>query len=205
MYRKEADERMRRLRGLTRLEEIARRVVRAVEETYEVIRNDRHTNAPLIHKVVKIPLPVRLVTEAEYAEAKAEVEKAVAEIKKDPKATTRLNWHGGVVKRFEKQKTNPKPTCEVEIHALRIADVAVCTNRFELFTDFGICIKARSKAVQTIVIQLAGPGSYLPTEKAVRGGHYSAVVQSTLVGPKGGHILVDQTVELINSMWENSK
>ena len=42
---------MRRLRGLTRLEEIARRVVRAVEETYEVIRNDRHTNAPLIHKV----------------------------------------------------------------------------------------------------------------------------------------------------------
>ena len=116
----------------------------------------------------------------------------------------RLKWHGGVVQRFEEQKTNPKPTCEVEIHALRIGDVAVCTNRFELFTEFGICIKARSKAVQTIVIQLAGPGTYLPTEKAVGGGHYSAVIQSNLVGPEGGQVLVDRTVEMNNSMWQDS-
>jgi hypothetical protein len=55
--------------------------------------------------------------------------------------------------------------------------------------------------LQTFVIQLAGPGSYLPTEKAVKGGGYSAIVQSTVVGPEGGQILVDRTVTLINEMF----
>jgi len=88
------------------------------------------------------------------------------------------------------------------LHVLRIGDAAVCTNQFELFTDYGIRIKARSKAVQTFVIQLVGPGTYLPTGKAVRGGHYSAIVHNNLVGPEGGQVLVDRTVELIDEMWE---
>jgi len=209
MYRKAADERMRQLRGLTRLEEIARRVVRAVTETYEVVKDDCHTDVPLKHKVEKICLPMRIVTEAEYAADKARVEQAAAEIKKDPRAADRMQrrmkWYENVVERFERQKTDPQPTLEVEVHVLRIGDAAVCTNRFELFTEYGICMKARSKAVQTFVIQLAGPGTYLPTEKAVQGGHYSAMVESNLVGPEGGQILVDRTVELINSMWENAK
>jgi len=94
---------------------------------------------------------------------------------------------------------------EAEIHVLRIGDVVICTNEFELYTDYGIRIQARSNALQTFVIQLTGPGSYLPTEKAVKGGSYSAVVQSNLVGPEGGQILVDRTVELINSLCPKMK
>ena len=45
-------------------------------------------------------------------------------------------------------------------------DVAIATNEFELFTDYGVQIKARSPAVQTFVIQLTGSGGYLPTERA---------------------------------------
>ncbi len=206
MYRKAADERMRGLRGLTRLEEISRRVVRAVDEAYEVVKDDRHADIPLVHKVETLVLPMRLVTESEYAEAKAEVKKAAAQIEKDPKATDRvyrrLKWYQVTVDRFEAQKTDPKPTLEMELHVLRIGDTVVCTNQFELFTDFGIRIKARSKALQTFVIQLVGPGTYLPTEKAVRGGHYSAIVHSSHVGPEGGQVLVDRTVELIDSIWE---
>jgi len=209
MYRKAAEERMRELRGLTRLEEIARRVVRAVDEAYEVVKDDRHADVPLIHRVEQVCLPMRLVTEPEYAAAKAAVEQAAAEIEKDPKATDRvyrrMKWYEVTVERFEAQKTDPKPTHEMELHVLRIGDAVVCTNQFELFTDFGIRIKARSKAVQTFVVQLVGPGTYLPTEKAVRGGHYSAIVESNLVGPEGGQLLVDRTVELIDSMWEGSK
>ena len=52
---------------------------------------------------------------------------------------------------------------------------------------------------------MAGPGSYLPTEKAVRGGSYSAIVHSGLVGPEGGQQLVDRTVELANSLWAEAK
>ena len=89
----------------------------------------------------------------------------------------------------------------MKLHVLRIGDAAVCTNSFEMFTDYGIRIKARSKAVQTFVVQLAGPGTYLPTEKAIRGGHYSAVVHSSLVGSEGGNVLVDRTVNIINSLW----
>jgi len=75
-----------------------------------------------------------------------------------------------------------------------------------MYTEYGLRIKARSKAVQTFVVQLAGDcGGYLPTEEAVRGGHYSAEVFSNQVGPEGGNVLVDKTVDAINSMWEGSK
>ncbi len=86
----------------------------------------------------------------------------------------------------------------MEFNILRIGDIGICTNSFELFTDYGIQIKARSKALQTFIIQLAGPGMYLPTERAVKGGHYSAIV-----GPEGGEILVDSTLEILNSLWRN--
>jgi len=205
MYRNAADERMRQLRGLTRLEEIARRIVRAVDEAYEVVQEDRRADVPLTHKVETIRLPMRLVTEAEYAEAQAAVEQAMARIAGDPRAADRehrrMKWYEVTVQRFERQKTDPTPSHEMELHVLRIGDVAVCTNGFEMFTDYGIRIKARSKAVQTFVVQLVGRGGYLATERAVRGGHYSAVVHSCLVGPEGGQILVDRTVELVNSMW----
>ncbi len=208
MYRKAADERMRRLRGLNRLDEIARRIVRAVDVAYEAVKNDRYKNVPLIHKVETIRLPMRLVTEAEYIEAKKAVEKAAEQIEQNPKAAMReyrrMKWYGITVNRFEKQRKEPKPTYEVELHVLRIGDAAICTNSFELFTDYGIRMKARSKAVQTFVVQLAGPGTYLPTEKAIQGGHYSAVVHSSLVGPEGGKALVDRTVNIINSLWTES-
>jgi len=205
MYRRAADERMRRLRGLSRMEEIARRIVRGVDEAYEAVKDDRHADVPLVHQVETVRLPMRLVTEAEYAEAKAAVAQAAAQIERDPKAADRvqrrLKWYQATVQRFENQQTDPKPIYEMELHVLRLGDVAICTNAFELFTDYGIRIKARSKAVQTFVIQLVGPGTYLPTAKAVRGGHYSAVVHSSLVGPEGGQVLVDRTVAVIESMW----
>jgi hypothetical protein len=205
MYRKAADERMRRLRGLSRLDEIARRIVSAVNDAYETAKNDRHADVPLIHKVETVRLPMRLVTEAEYAEAKAAVEKATAQIDQDPEAAARqyrrMKWYETTVKRFDRQRIDPQPTYEMELHVLRIGDAAIATNSFELFGDYGIRIKARSKAVQTFIVQLAGPGTYLPTEKAVRGGHYSAVVHSSLVGPEGGDVLVDRTVDVLNSLW----
>jgi len=209
MYRRAADDRMGRLRGLDRLEEIARRLTCAVNDAYEVVKNDRHANVALVHKVETLSLPMRLVTEAEYAEAKAAYQQAKAQIDKNPKAAdqayARLGWHKATVERFEKQKANPKPTWDMELHVLRIGDAVVCTNPFELFTDYGIRIKARSKAVQTFVIQLVGPGGYLPTERAVRGGGYSAIVQSGKIGPEGGQLFVDRTVELIDSLWAKAK
>ena len=40
----------------------------------------------------------------------------------------------------------------------------------------------------------------MPTAKAVRGGGYSA--DKFIVGPEGGQVLVEETVNQINKMWE---
>lgn len=51
------------------------------------------------------------------------------------------------------------------------------------------------------VAQLAGSGSYVPTERSVAGGAYGAIPESTEVGPEGGRELVEQTLELLDSLW----
>jgi hypothetical protein len=196
MYRKQAEDRMRQSRGLTRKQEIARRICLAVDEAYEVARKDIHPDITLVHKVEQIKLPVRKVTNEELTHAKARVE----ELSKDPHSKRMMVWYKSVIDRHESQKKNPY--YNMELHVIRLGDVAICTNPFELFTDYGIRIKARSRALQTFVIQLTGAGTYVPTEKAVRGGGYSAIVQSNRVGPEGGQVLVDKTVEYINSLWD---
>jgi hypothetical protein len=90
----------------------------------------------------------------------------------------------------------------VEIHVLRIGNIVLATNPFELFLDYGLRIKARSPASQTMVIQLAaGRGSYLPTERAVRGGGYGAMPAVATVGPEGGKELVEETLQMIQDLF----
>lgn len=72
------------------------------------------------------------------------------------------------------------------------------------FVDFGMRIKARSKAVQTFIIQLAGNGSYLPTERAMRGGGYGAYVASTPIGPDGGQMIVEECLKNIDELFNSS-
>jgi hypothetical protein len=111
----------------------------------------------------------------------------------------RMRRASRVLDRYEQQKT--QPTLPVEVHVIRLGDMAIATNRFEMYLDFGIQIKARSPAVQTFVVQLAGPASYLPTERSVAGGAYGAIPESTEVGPEGGRELVERTLDLLNSLW----
>jgi len=85
--------------------------------------------------------------------------------------------------------------------ATALGDVALATNPFELYLDYGVRMKTRSKAVLTMVVNISGAMcGYLPTAKAVRGGGYSA--DNYLVGPEGGQVLVNETVKQINRMFE---
>lgn len=199
MFRKKAEERMRRLRGLTRLEDVARRIVAGWEEAYEGARQERHADIPFVHRVETIDLPRRNVTEEEAAEAKAKV----ASLSKDSRNQRMVKWHQAVVDRYERQQQGETEPYKMELHAMRLGDIAIATNDFELFTEFGIQIKSRSPALQTFVIQLAGPGSYIPTQRAADGGGYSAIVASNNVGAEGGQVLTDRTVEAIMTLWRN--
>ena len=201
--RKAADARMRKLSGnVSETRAIAQRMVDAVDYAYRAVKNEAKTELPFAHQVEELKLPGRKVTPAEAEAARA----IVSPIERKPVEQrnsvdiSRLRWHGEVLKRYE----HPEEWAvyPMELHVLRLGDVAIASNAFELFLEYGIQMRARSRALQTFVIQLAcGCGGYLPTERAVAGGGYSAIPESGLVGPEGGRVLVDRTVELMNGLW----
>jgi len=208
MYRKEAVNRMNALRQLDEMQEIARKIDRAVADTWETVRTTATADVPLAHRVETLQLPMRKVTEREYQAAKAECEKIAAAHKANPnKAPAEVDWmaggwHGGVVERYEAQQKDADIRFPSPVHVIRLGETAILTNQFELFTDYGVQMKSRSPATQTFVIQLVGNGSYLPTERAVHGGSYSAIIQSTPVGPQGGQVLVEETLHLANALFQ---
>ena len=197
MFRKAAEERMRRLRGLSRLDEIARRVVAGWEEALAGAEQEKLTDVPLDHRVDRIELPRRMVSQREYDLA---VEK-IRELSTDQGNQTLLWWHGGVVQRYQRQQSGDETPFTTEVHVIRLGDIAIATNQFELYTDFGVAMKARSPALQTFVIQLAGPGTYLPSARAARGGGYSAIAESNEVGAEAGQVLVDHTVARLGELF----
>lgn len=198
MYGKASDARMRRLRGdLSRLDEIARRVVLAWEDAHAAAAQEKHAAVPFAHHVGTLQLPWRKVTILERSAAMQEA----AKYADNPKQRWNYLWNQRVVDRFNAQKAGDAGAYEMELHAIRLGDVALATNDFELFTDYGIQIKGRSPALQTFILQLSGPGTYLPTARAVAGGGYSAVIQSCQVGPEGGQVLVNGTVDALRALW----
>jgi len=201
--RKAADARMRKLSGdVTETRAIAQRMADAVDYAYKAVKNEARTEVPFAHRVEDLKLPGRKVTPAEAEAARA----IVAPLEKKPadqRTSTdisRLRWHGEVLERYE--RPDDFAVYPMELHVLRLGDVAIASNAFELYLDYGVQMRARSRALQTFVVQLAcGCGGYLPTERAVAGGGYSAIPESGRVGPEGGRVLVDRTVELMNGLW----
>ncbi len=220
LWGKAAEERMLRLTGRTHRQEIATRIADAVSSVLPAIQSERMDAPLLIHRVQTVELSRRMLSQADVDEALAEAEPLRAryetlrrEVQEHPArrreprwyvpitaAYRRMKWCEGVRTRFELEKTQPK--LPFEVHVLRIGDVAIATNPFEYYLDFGIQIKARSPAVQTFVVQLAGGGTYVPTERAIAGKSYGAVPASTPVGPEGGRELVDWTVAAIEDLWK---
>ena len=180
-----------------------RRLANEIISVYEEI-SDIKSESILVHKVFDIDLPLRKATVSEYEKAVREIEYYVSKNSdKDVfnyEDIAAINVHAGTINRYRVQQT--KETVETEIHIVRIGDIVIATNPFELYLDYGNYIKARSFAKQTFIMQLSCGGySYLPTEKAVKGGHYSAYISSGNVGPDGGDILVRKTVKEINKIF----
>jgi hypothetical protein len=222
---------MQRLAGRSRRQEIAVRIADAVTSILPVMEENVLWDPVFSHRVAQAQLSRRRLSEQDIRTPRAthhrpqleSVEQAFVrlreeyrtlrkQIEEQPELKEKRGWYGEitavywrlarasrVLDRFELQKTQSK--VPVEVHVIRIGDMAIATNPFELYLDFGIQIRARSKAVQTFVVQLAGGGSYVPTERSVAGGAYGAIPESTEVGPEGGRELVEQTLQLLDSLW----
>ena len=210
MYDKKAEQRMLELKERTSRQEIAVRLADAFDETLQWARNDIRAEAPLRHAVRHITLPRRMISEAERCSAQAGLaalerkpgdQPTGAWLERDDVRFARSLRCRRIIERFEEQKHNPG--FPMELHAIRLGDVAFATNPFELFLDYGLRITARSPALQTFLAQLAAGGnaSYLATRRAVEGESYSACLYCNEVGPEGGQVLVEKTLELLRGLW----
>ncbi|MBO7345348.1 MAG: hypothetical protein J6U92_05365 [Clostridia bacterium] len=185
------------------LKVVGRRISSEIIAVHEELNSEYKDQAELIHETANITLPLRRVTKSEYANAVEMIDKFIEKnrgktINFDDNA--KMHVYSGIIARYELQKT--VNTFEIETHFIRFGDIAIATNPFELFLDYGNQIRARSKAKQTFLIQLAcGAYGYLPTEKAEKGSHYSAYVSSGYVGHEGGNLLVRKTIDTINKMF----
>ncbi len=217
---KAAEERMAKLAGLTERQEIGVRVADAVGAALPLMEKDRLSNPVFRHVEDEVDLTRRRLSQSDVDEAaveagklKAEYERLLKELEAHPekrsephwyvpmtRAFRRMRWYQGVVKRFEDEKERPR--LSFEVHALRLGDMAVATNPFEYYLDFGMRIKARSPALQTFLVQLSGCGTYVPTARAVTGKSYGAIPASTPIGPEGGQELVEWTVGALQELWK---
>ena len=199
--KRKADPSMFDLAGMRKT---GKRIAREIIDLYEEGLDGAVTDVPFEHHVHMMQLPLRRVTLSDVAAAR----KAIREYFNDHpgdvdfNVAAHLQVHLGILRRAELQEIlDVLPT---EVHIIRLGSIAIATNPFKLFLDYGNQIKARSPAEQTFLIQLCcGTEGYLPTEKAEKGGHYSAFVSSGNVGHIGGDILVRETLQQIRVLFKD--
>ncbi|MDW7658840.1 MAG: hypothetical protein SCM11_16860 [Bacillota bacterium] len=192
--------------------EIADKLLMTVEYKFDKAKENVNWQPVLRHSVRILPLPYRKVSKTAYEKEKARADAIISKYrlngkKFDKKVITDsqdlvdLYEAKGAMARFSNHQAGP--VYNMEAHFLRLGDAALATNPFELYTVYGLMVKARSVAMQTFIVQLACDcGGYLATNQAITGGHYSTTIASGLVGPEGGQMLVDYTVQYLNELWD---
>jgi len=195
VYGKEEADMLKR-RGLTERQEIARRVANAVEDAL-VATVPVMGDFEIKHLVRRVKLE-RFKIMAEHKKWAKERLKEWSNAGGDPES-----WWPRLLREVIKAgKQTQKPPFVVTVHAVRLGDAAIVTNPFELFQEYGLRMKSRSPAAQTLVVQLAcGRGMYLPSERANKSGGYGANPVVCQVGPEGGSTLVETSLKMLNQLF----
>ena len=182
-----------------------------------------------ISKNVEVVLPRRRASYQDYKAAQAEYDRLVAiqseadafkDFCDDTHESEKIDGPGpydnkllhfvqiknaqAVIDRYKDQDKNPNYIFDMNV--IRLGDIAIANNPFELYLYYGQNIKARSKAFQTFLVQLSGNGNYhagyLPSPDAEKFGGYGGLIINGQVGSDGGFKLADRTVEEINKLFE---
>jgi hypothetical protein len=186
-------------------DDIGDRIAEAVKRGFKKAKKNIETRPVFKHTIKDITLPIRKVDEADYKEADARVKAIAGEFspshRMEGKDLVRLFEPMGIVDRWNFQQKTGSVTIRSNI--VRLGSIVICTNPFELCVEYGMRIRARSKAGQVFNFQLTnGVAGYLPTDIAVAGGSYSSKPASTLIGPRGGDTLAETFIAEINKLWD---
>ena len=187
---------------LAGMRKTGRRIANEIIAVYDDGLDAPVSEAEFKHEIVDMPLMMRKVTPAEVKEAKRELHDYMAAKVGDFDYNDTGNLTGclGILLR-EKIQENID-VVHIESHIIRLGNIAFATNPFEAYLIYGNQIKARSRAEQTFIVQLAnGTEHYLASEKAECGGHYSAYVSSGTVSYIGGEQMVRYTLETIENLF----
>ena len=184
---------------------IGDRISEAVVRGYRTAKNYIEYTPVFAHEIMSMSLPIRQVSEEDYYQALAEVKKIHETFTPENPMTmadlVKAFEPQGVVLRYRQQKASADYA--FQCHILRLGNIAITTNPFELYQEFAYRMKARAEAEQVFIVQLSnGIGGYLPTWAAVNGGSYSSKPASTVCGPDGGDVLVEKTLDVLADLWK---
>ena len=204
---------------------IAEQLMAAFHRTLPWASKDLQSDLTINHVSTTIRLKRFDATPEEVATARkniAELE-AIRENPPWPADKPPKNWERRLKRSIQRNKWvielseefKKKPTLTSEFHVLRIGDIAFVSERYELYTDFGQRIQARSPFTQTFTIQCCAGGPddmwttnhYLATKRAVDNGGYQASVydNANAPSPEGGQQMVDIAVRLLNHLKKYNK
>ncbi|MBX7122166.1 MAG: neutral/alkaline non-lysosomal ceramidase N-terminal domain-containing protein [Opitutaceae bacterium] len=209
---------------------IAQRLFRAIEEGYAAAVAKIDLSPVVRHRTQEITLPIRRATREEYEAARSEIDTLCRPFPDEDTASRELYGrfvrdmlareqkapHGpfdnkniefvylenaqAVVARYESQ--DRVALFSMELHVIRLGDCAFVLNPFELYLDFGQKLQARSPAKRTFIVELAcDAAGYLPTARAAKAGGYGSLIINGKVGPDGGALLVEASLQAIQSLW----
>lgn len=93
----------------------------------------------------------------------------------------------------------PDKTRELEFHVIDMGDFMIATLPGELFVEFGLEIKARSRCKNTLLFGLANQSiGYIPTPRAFKNGGYEPTTcEFSILAPEAGDMIVNKILEMI--------
>jgi hypothetical protein len=203
----------KRTRYLMRLD-IAERIAACFDEVYAWARKEIDREPKLGHAVRTLTLPKRIITEEEHESALEGYAREMAapftfdgtpeeNLRANSTVMSKRGRYKRVLDRWEKQKT--ERTIPMEMHAIRLGEIAFASNRFEIFVDYEHRIQARSPFLQTFIVQLAAQpeldnGTYLPTERGRANRGFGASVYDNVVTPEAGQIIVEESLKALEEL-----
>ncbi len=165
----------------------------------DAIRHARPVSGPIKFSSRTISATPRKITPEQLAWARSVVDAAAGK-----PAGTVDGISDVVFARDQIEMANRTDPYELEIQVFRIGQVAVVALPGEFFVEFGLEIKAKSPAEQTLVVGLAnGSAGYVPTLEAFeQGGYEPTSWRFGRLDPQAGNMYATAAIKQLKTLFD---